>query len=174
MSLLSRLREKQAGRFATATLATVATQAEARGRTVASVASVAVAKSPQGQIASRAQVGADDPATGSRRWLVHFIDREPLTVAFAPPATHAEVLEACPAALAAEPIEPGRQQPDALLASDQEAVILAWLAQIGEADQTIIDDVLTLCRQDADARQHFLDRARECITPKPISLLAGE
>jgi len=111
---------------------------------------------------------------------VHFIDREPLTVAFAPPATHAEVLEACPAveacpaALAAEPIEPGRQQPDALLASDQEAVILAWLAQIGEADQTIIDDVLTLCRQDADARQHFLDRARECITPKPISLLAGE
>jgi hypothetical protein len=110
-------------------------------------------------IASRAKVGADDPATGSRRWLVHFADRNPLTVAFSPAATHAEVLDAYPTALAAEPIEPGRQQSDALLADDQEEAIVVWLAAIAETDRAIIDDVLTLCWHDGDARQYFLGRA---------------
>ncbi|MEF8729158.1 MAG: hypothetical protein V5B34_13235 [Accumulibacter sp.] len=36
---------------------------------------------------------------------------------------------------------------------------MAWLAQIGESDQTIIDDVLTLCRHDDDARAYYLGRA---------------
>ena len=44
-------------------------------------------------------------ATPHYRWLLHFADREPLTVAFSPAATHAEVLDAYPDALAAEPIE---------------------------------------------------------------------
>lgn len=94
--------------------------------------------------------------------MLHFSGRNSLEVALSPPATHAEVLEAYPDALAAEPIEPGRRQPDARLPGHQEAAILAWLAQIGESDQTIIDDLLTLCMHDADARQYFPGRAGEC------------
>ncbi|MEF8755084.1 MAG: hypothetical protein V5B60_14340 [Accumulibacter sp.] len=104
-------------------------------------------------------IGEDTSSGVSGRWWLHFADRNPLTVAFSPAATHAEVLEAYPAALAAEPIEPGRQQSDALLADDQEEAIVAWLAAIAETDRAIIDDVLALCRHDGDARQYFLGRA---------------
>ena len=38
-----------------------------------------------------------------RHWWIHFPDREPLEVIFAPGQTHAEVLAIYPAALAAEP-----------------------------------------------------------------------
>lgn len=38
------------------------------------------------------------------RWLVHFADRDPLEVYCNPDATHAEILERYPDALAAEPI----------------------------------------------------------------------
>ena len=37
-------------------------------------------------------------------WLLHFADREPLEVYCNPDATHAEILERYPGALAAEPI----------------------------------------------------------------------
>ena len=97
-------------------------------------------------------------------WLLHFADRNPLEVAFSPAATHAEVLDAYPAALAAEPIAPGRRQPDTLLAGDQEAAVLAWLSEIGETDQATIDDVLTLCRQDEEARVYYLGRAGYAVT----------
>ena len=45
MSVLSRLREKQAGRIATATPATFATEEEDRWRNVATVATVATSQS---------------------------------------------------------------------------------------------------------------------------------
>ncbi|PIV89414.1 MAG: hypothetical protein COW48_00650 [Hydrogenophilales bacterium CG17_big_fil_post_rev_8_21_14_2_50_63_12] len=47
---------------------------------------------------------ADDAATASRWWLLHYPDREPVEVASFPPATHAEILERHPNATAAEPI----------------------------------------------------------------------
>lgn len=97
-------------------------------------------------------------------WLLHFADREPLTVVFTPAASHAEVLASYPSALAAEPIEPGRRQPDTLLAGDQEAAVLGWLAQIGETDQVIVAEVLTLCRYDDDARAYYLGRAGYAVT----------
>jgi hypothetical protein len=95
----------------------------------------------------------------SRSWLLHFPDREPLTVACTPPATHAEILAAYPDALAAEPIATGRRQPDALLSGDQEAAIRVWLAQVDETDEAIIAAVLALCRHDGDARAYYLGRA---------------
>ena len=105
MSLLSNLRKKQAERFATATPATFATFDEEKARTVASVATVAVANPPQRQSASPAKVEDDDTAT-SFSWLIHFTDREPLTVSFSPEATQAEALAGYPDAVAAEPIAP--------------------------------------------------------------------
>ncbi len=54
----------------------------------------------------------------SWRWRLHFADREPMEVAFSPEATHGEVLDFYPDALAAEPIEAGGQEPGAIMAGD--------------------------------------------------------
>lgn len=114
MSLVELIRGKSArDTYATATLATVATQAGGNGRTVASVATVAVAtphKSiPEPIPGPPAIVGAGDLA--SRWWLIHFPDREPLELACFPPATHAEILEHHPVAIAAEPFTPATPEP---------------------------------------------------------------
>lgn len=63
------------------------------------------------------------------------------------------------AALAVEPIKPGKRQPDALLTGRQEAAVLAWLARIGETDQAIVAEVLTQCEQAAHTLAYYLGRA---------------
>lgn len=74
--------------FATATPATFATQERERGRTVASVATVAVAKTRQGQTALPAKVGAGDTAPlsaddekASRAWLALIEETDPTVIA---------------------------------------------------------------------------------------------
>ena len=44
------------------------------------------------------------PLIRATRWLIHFLDREPLEVWFAPAADHAEALVGYPDAVAAEPL----------------------------------------------------------------------
>lgn len=46
-------------------------------------------------------VQANGPA---RRWQVHFPNLDPVEMLFTPPATLAEALDACPGAIAAEPL----------------------------------------------------------------------
>jgi len=160
MSLSSLIRGKsEPTRFATATPATFATQAGERGRTVASVATVAVAKSPQGQTALAAKVGAGDTATASRWWLIHYPDRDPVEVACCPEATHAEILDRHPDAVAAEPFTPTIRQPSAPLTAIEESAIRAWLALIEETDPATIAEVIGQCQRDADARDYFTGRA---------------
>ena len=180
MSLLSRLREKQAGKVATATPATFATQAGGERQTVASVATVAVAKPPQGQTAPLPKVGAGDTAppakvspgdtaTASRWWLIHYPDRDPLEVACCPEATHADILERHPEAVAAEPFTPTIRQPSAPLTASEETAIRAWLALIEETDPATIAEVIDQCQRDADARRYFTGRAAaELPTPDPF------
>ena len=161
MSLLSRLREKQAGKVATATPATFATQAGGERRTVASVASVAVAKFPQGQTAHSPKVGAGDTATVSRWWLMHYPDRDSVEVACCPEATHADILERHPDAVAAEPFTPTIRQALAPMTASDETVIRAWLALIEETDPATIAEVIGQCQRDADARDYFTGRAAD-------------
>lgn len=106
MSLLSRLREKQTGSLATAIPAISATQPKGETATVARIATVAVANPKGDKTAPTAIVGAGDTATASRWWLIHFPDRDPLEVACYPDATHTDILERHPDAIAAEPIPP--------------------------------------------------------------------
>lgn len=47
----------------------------------------------------------------SRWWLIHYPDREPAEVASFPPATHAEILERHPEAIAAEPFNQAAPEP---------------------------------------------------------------
>ena len=58
---------------------------------------------------------AKDAAIASRWWLLHHPDREPAEVWTDPPATHAEILERHPEAIAAEPIN---RTPAALATND--------------------------------------------------------
>lgn len=44
------------------------------------------------------------PPVRATRWLIHFLDREPMEMWFAPAADHDEVLAAHPGAVAAEPL----------------------------------------------------------------------
>ena len=165
--------------FATATPATFATLEGGNVRTVASVATVTVAKSPQGQTASLAEVGAGDTVTvsnpgefsaayqaASRWWLIHYPDRDPVQVACCPEATHAEILERHPDAVAAEPFTPTIRQPSAPLTASEETAIRAWLALIEETDPATIAEVIGQCQRDAEARDYFTGRAAAEL-PKP-------
>ena len=51
------------------------------------------------------------PPVRATRWLLHYADREPLEVWFAPAADHAEALVADPDAVAAEPLPEVRTPP---------------------------------------------------------------
>jgi hypothetical protein len=166
MSLSNLIRGKSEPiRFATATPATFATLEHKRRRTVATVATVTVAMSPEGQAEPSATTGADNPATASRWWLIHYVDRDPLEVACCPEATHAEILERHSDAVAAEPFTPNIRQPSAPLTASEETAIRAWLALIEETDQATITEVIGQCQRDADAREYFNGRAAELLKP---------
>lgn len=168
MSLSNLIRRKsEPVGFATATPATFATQDGKNGRTVASVATVAVAKSTQGKTAPPAKVGAGDAATASRWWLIHYPDRDPVEVACCPEATHADILERQPDAVAAEPFTPAAiRQPSAPMTASEETAIRAWLAMIEETDPATIAEVIGQCELDAGARDYFTGRAAVEL-PKP-------
>ncbi len=130
MSLLSALIQKRETRkAATAIPAISATQPKEGAATVARIATVAVANPTDAKTTD---------AVTSWGWLLHFADREPLEVYCNPDATHAEILERYPDALAAEPIpERTRRTP-----TEAEAAELRALVQtIGEAEQWTADEI---------------------------------
>lgn len=99
-------------------------------------------------------------------WLIHYPDRDPLEVACCPEATHAEILEWYPDALAAEPLTPTSRQPSAPLTASEETAIREWLALIEETDPATNAEVIGQCQRDADARDYFTRRAAAEL-PKP-------
>jgi hypothetical protein len=165
MSLLSSLREKRREKVATAIPAIFAIHGDEEVSTVARIATVAVANPKEERTAPPAKVGAGDTATAFRWWLIHYPDRDPLEVACYPDATHADILERHPDAVAAEPFTPTIRQPSALTASEETA-IRAWLALIEETDPATIAEVIGQCQRDADARDYFTGRAAAEL-PKP-------
>ena len=112
------------------------------------------------------KVGVGDKATVSRWWLIHYPDRDPVEVACCPEATHAEVLERYPDAIAAEPFTPTIRQASAPMTTEEETAIRAWLALIEETDQATIDEVIGQCQRDTAAQDYFTGRAAVEL-PKP-------
>jgi hypothetical protein len=145
--------------FATAIPAIPATQPEGEETTVAKIATVAVANPEEAKTAPLPEAGAGEAR--SVWWRLHFADREPVEVCCCPEATHAEVLEWHPGAVAAEPFTPTITPPEEPLDVKEEAAIRAWLALIKETDPAIVAAVIEQCRGDAAARSYFLERAAE-------------
>ena len=159
MTMLSRLREKRTGNLATAIPAISAIQPKGEGVTVARIATVAVANPTEEKTSLPAKVRPGDTATAYRWWRIHYPDRV-VEVSFNPEATHAEILEWHPDAVAAESFTPTVRQPLAPLTADEETAIRAWLEKIGETDPPTIAQVLAQCLNDADAQEYFKRRGR--------------
>ena len=127
---------------------------------------LALIREHKAEIVEALKVGTGDTATASRWWLIHYPDRDPVEVACCPEATHAEILERHPDAVAAEPFTPTIRQPSAPLTASEETAIREWLALIEETDPATIAEVIGQCQRDADARDYFTGRATEEL-PKP-------
>lgn len=169
MTLSNLIRKRDTGNLATAIPAISATQPKGEVATVARIATVAVANPTSEKTAPPAKVGAGDTATASRWWLIHYPDRDPVEVACCPEATHADILERHPDAIAAEPFTPTIRQPSAPLTASEESAILAWLALIEETDPATIAEVIGQCQRDADVRDYFTGRAAaELLKPDPF------
>lgn len=169
MTLSNLIRKRDTGNLATAIPAISATQPKGEVATVARIATVAVANPTSEKTAPPAKVGAGDTATASRWWLIHYPDRDPVEVACCPEATHADILERHPDAVAAEPFTPTIRQPSAPLTASEETAIRAWLALIEETDPATIAEVIGQCQRDADVRDYFTGRAAvELLKPDPF------
>lgn len=125
---------------------------------------LAMIRERKAEIIDVLKVGAGD--TASPWWLLHYPDRDPVEVACCPEATHADILERHPDAIAAEPFIPTIRQPSAPITASDEMAIRAWLALIEETDPATIADVIGQCQRDADARDYFTGRAAAEL-PKP-------
>lgn len=173
MSLSALIRKRDTGNLATAIPTISATQPKGEAATVARIATVAVAttddtecddaSSSNSSDNGSTKGGARDTAS-SRRWLLHFSDREPFEVAFSPAAGYAGVVTIYPSVLAAEPLEAVAGQASVPISGDEEGLVIGWLAQIGEIDPEISDAVLKRCRRDGGTRDYFLARAAEVCT----------
>jgi len=188
MTLSALIRKRDTGNLATAIPAIPATQPRGEAATVARIATVAVANPKERETAPPAtvariatvavanptsektatpvKVDADRTATASRWWLIHYPDRDPMEVSCTPPATHAEILERHPDAVAAEPFDPTIRPPSAPMTASDEMAVRAWLALIEETDPATIAVVIGQCQRDADARGYFIGQAAAEL-PKP-------
>ena len=117
-------------------------------------------------------VRAGNTVTASRWWLIHYLDRDPVEVACCPEATHADILERHPDAVAAEPFTPTVRQPSAPMTASEETAIQAWLALIEETDPATITEVIGQGQRDADARNYFTRRAAAEL-PEPDANAVG-
>ncbi|MDR2875966.1 MAG: hypothetical protein LBV44_08590 [Methylobacillus sp.] len=111
MSILTKLRERQKTEFATATVATFATDSGDISGSVATVASVAVANSE------------DDDAF--YWWEIHFSDRAPVTVSIGGGHSAEIAMSWYPNAIAAVPINSPipTHKPTCSLSADEEKAI---------------------------------------------------
>lgn len=95
-------------------------------------------------------------------WRIHF-EAGDVAIYHRRPLTEAEARDAYRAAIRVEPFKPKPAPP---LPAKDEAAIRAWLGAIGETDRSTIEDTLTQCRFDAEARAYYLRQAAETRTER--------
>lgn len=75
------------------------------------------------------------PPVRATRWLIHFLDREPMEVWFSPAADHAEALAAYRDAVAAEPVPERTDTRTATVIERDELLALVEAVYAGDTDQ---------------------------------------
>jgi hypothetical protein len=121
---------------------------------------ILVALASFNKLASEADNGKAD--IFSRWWRFHYADRHPKEACYCPPVTRAEALAGEPGAINGESFEPIPRPPDESLSETDEATVRTWLADIDEMDEDIINAVLNQCQTDENAREAFLQLAKDC------------
>jgi hypothetical protein len=159
VSLLSRLRDKQTTKIATATHATLATQVNSQVRTVASVATVSVAKSLEDLDAKKPKIVTNDSEGRSIWWKIQFLSRDPKIISFFPAATQPEIFKQYDDAVTVEIFTPIIRQPSQSLTAIEETGIREWLTKIDETDKAAKAEVIHQCQVDADARSYYIEVA---------------
>lgn len=104
-------------------------------------------------------ISTADVVVAYRCWSVHYPDRESVEVSCTPPATHGEILERHPEAIAAEPVASVTGQSWLPLTAQEEVNIRTWLVMIEETDPATIADVIEQCQRDGDSRDYFIGRS---------------
>jgi hypothetical protein len=129
---------------------------------------LAVIREHKMEIVDSLKVGASDISSASRRWLIHYCHRDPVEIVCCPDATYPEILHLYPDSIAAEPLVPTIRRPSTPLTASEEAAICAWLDRIDEADPEIIDEKISQCIRDADARRYFAEMATSQIDDRSV------
>ncbi|MCL1860940.1 MAG: hypothetical protein FWG52_05325 [Proteobacteria bacterium] len=89
-------------------------------------------------------------------WRVRFADGGALDV-FSPSGNTLEgIRRAYPAAVGVEPFELEVTAPDTSMTASERNAILAWLFDIDERAQEVIDEVMAVCERSAGAREYAL------------------
>ena len=171
MSLLSKLRERQACHVATAIPAISATQPNGEAATVARIATIAVANPKQGQTAALLTLRPQDlpePENDTRhyRWRIHYADREPEIMTFTPEETLAGVFAWRPDAVAAEPVIKDYAVMELVrpMTPTERATIKAGLDHdgVGPEEQ---DEIMAICQTCMGSRNDFIRQAVEIPSP---------
>ena len=122
-------RAASVAKIATVAVANAADLGEGGEQAVAGLATVAVAKPNKGRVEGTA------PPIRATRWLIHFLDREPLEVWFSPAADHAEALAAYRDAVAAEPVPERTDTRTATVIERDELLALIQAIYAADTDQ---------------------------------------
>ncbi len=156
MTLLALIRKREPATLANANPAIPANDRLPTGGPLATLATLALANPTNEKLEV---IDAADSSIASHCWLIHFIDRDPLELSYYPAATHTEILERHPNAVAAEPFIAPLRRPSAPMTANEEMTIRAWLALVKETDPATIAEVMGQCQHDADARDFFIGLA---------------
>lgn len=122
-------RAASVAKIATVAVANAADLGEGGEQAVAGIATVAVAKPNKGRVEGTA------PPVRAPRWLIHFLDREPLEVWFSPAADHDEALAGYPDAVAAEPVPERTDTRTATVIERDELLALVEAIYAADTDQ---------------------------------------
>jgi hypothetical protein len=156
MTLAEMMQKRKLRQPATANSAKIANDSELPTKPFAKFATFAVANADNPNATEFPRQVADEHDIVYPRWRILYRDKEPEEVVYCPPASYNEIMAWHPNAIGAERWALIRTQPIIPLSFEEEAIVQAWLAHIGESDLQTIAEVFDHCNTDADARRYHL------------------
>jgi hypothetical protein len=157
MSLADLIKKRGTRKDANANSANVASDKRLSTPPIARIATLALAKTADELVPDL----AGDTATTFYWWQFHYADGGLKYASYCSPTTHDEALAGEPDAMSAEPFEPILRPPAEPLTEKEEGLVRTLLDAIGEEDEVVIARALEQCRTDQDAKDAFLEIAKQ-------------